>query len=141
MALKDLFKRKKKEEVKEKKEEKKEVEKKPENVKKEPVGSVKKIKPSLKGFAYQILKSPHITEKATDLAKENKYVFRVYPRTNKIEIKKAVELLYGVKVLSVKIIKVPPKKRVFKGIKGERSGYKKAIVEVLKGQKIEIASG
>ncbi len=141
MAFKDLFKRKKKEEVKEKKEEKKEVEKKPESVKKEPVKPVKKTKPSLKGFAYQILKSPHITEKATGLVKENKYVFKVYPRANKTEIKRAVSLLYNVDVLSVKIIKVPPKKRIFKGIKGERSGYKKAIVEVPKGQKIDIASG
>jgi len=141
MALRDLFKRKKKEEVKEKKEEKKEVEKKPESVKKEPVKPVKKTKPSLKGFAYQILKSPHVTEKATDLVKESKYVFKVYQKANKTEIKKAVESLYNVNVLSVKIIKVPPKKRVFKGIKGERSGYKKAIVEVLKGQKIDIAPG
>jgi len=141
MAFKDLFKRKKKKEVKETKKEEKEVEKKPESVKKEPVKPVKKIKPGLKGFAYGILKSPHVTEKATDLAKENKYVFKVYQKANKTEIKKAVASLYNVDVLSVKIIKVPPKKRVFKGIKGERSGYKKAIVEVSKGQKIEIAPG
>jgi len=48
--------------------------------------------------------------------------------------------LYDVDVLSVKIIKIGPKKRIFKGIKGQRKGYKKAVVEIKKGQKIEILS-
>ena len=85
-----------------------------------------------------ILKSPHITEKASILAESNRYVFKVNSRSNKIEIKKAVEGLYGVKVESVNIIiQKRKKKRVGRRI-GYKTGYKKAIVEVTKGQKIDI---
>jgi len=63
-----------------------------------------KLKKALKGTdAWQSLFSPHVTEKATDLAEENKYVFKVFKRANKIEIKKAVSSLYGVEVEDVKI--------------------------------------
>lgn len=85
-----------------------------------------------------IIKSPHITEKATDLTKKNQYVFKVEPNANKIEIKKAIEKLYGVDVLSVKIINVPKKRRRLGRISGWRKGYKKAIVRIKEGQKIEV---
>jgi len=85
-----------------------------------------------------ILKFPHITEKASDLAKENQYVFKVFKKANKIQVKKSVEDLYGVDVLDVKIINVPRKKRMIGRISGWRKGYKKAIVKIKKGQKIEI---
>ena len=87
---------------------------------------------------YQILKSPHISEKATDLAEKGKYVFKVFPEANKTEIKKAIKSLYGVDVLSVNIIKIPPKKRRLGKISGFKKGYKKAIIKIKKGQKIEI---
>ncbi len=90
------------------------------------------------GEAYRILKTPQVTEKATDLTKENKYVFKVFPKANKVEIKKAVNQLYGVEVLDVKIIKVPAKKRRLGKISGWRKGYKKAIVKIKKGHKIEV---
>lgn len=86
----------------------------------------------------EILKKPHITEKATDLAQENQYVFEVYPGANKIEIKKAIEKLYKVNVLDVRIIKVPPKKRRMRRTPGWKKGYKKAIVKIKEGQKIEV---
>ncbi|HUW71573.1 MAG TPA: 50S ribosomal protein L23 [Candidatus Humimicrobiaceae bacterium] len=88
--------------------------------------------------AYRILKTPQVTEKSTDLAKENQYVFKVFPKTNKSEIKKAVSELYGVDVLDVKIIKVPAKKRRLGRISGWRKGYKKAIIRLKEGQKIEV---
>ncbi|MFQ6049706.1 MAG: 50S ribosomal protein L23 [Candidatus Paceibacterales bacterium] len=88
--------------------------------------------------AWKILKAPHITEKATDLVKKNQYVFKVYSKTNKTEIRKAIEDLYGVEVLSVKIIKVPRKRRRLGRISGWRKGYKKAIVKIKEGQKIEV---
>ena len=88
--------------------------------------------------AYRILKSLHITEKATDLTKKNQYVFRVYSRSNKIGIKKVIEDLYGVKVLNVRIIKISKKRRRLGRITGWRKGYKKAIVKIKKGQKIEV---
>jgi len=88
--------------------------------------------------AYRILKIPQVTEKATDLTKENQYIFRVFPRTNKTEIKKAINDLYGVDVSDVKIIKVPAKRRKIGRISGWRKGYKKAIVRLKEGQKIEV---
>ena len=98
-----------------------------------------KPKKALKGTdAWKSLFSPHITEKATDLAGENKYVFKVFKRTNKIEIKKAVGSLYGVGIEDVKIINVRKKARRVGKTQGFRKGYKKAIVKVKKGQEIEV---
>jgi len=88
--------------------------------------------------AYKILKEPHISEKATVLTDRNKYIFKVYPQANKIEAKKAIENLYGVRVKDVNIINVHRKKRILRGIEGFKSGYKKAIVTLEKGEKIEI---
>ena len=85
-----------------------------------------------------VLISPHITEKATDLAQKNQYVFKVFPKANKTEIKKAIEDLYKVEVLDVKIINVPKKRRRLGRISGWKKGYKKAIVKIKEGQKIEV---
>ncbi len=90
------------------------------------------------GSGYRILNVPHISEKATALAEINQYVFKVWPEVNKTEIKKAIEGQYGVKVMSVKIIKVLPKKRRLGKTKGWTKGYKKAIVKIKEGQKIEV---
>jgi len=90
------------------------------------------------GQGYRILKSPHVTEKATDLVEKNQYVFRVFPEANKIEMKKAIEDTYGVDVVSVRMINVPAKKRRLGKTKGVKAGYKKAIVRVKEGQKIEV---
>jgi len=98
----------------------------------------RKIKEKKSDIAYRVLKAPQITEKATNLAEKNQYVFKVYPKTNKIEIKTAIEDLYNVDVLSVRIIKVRPKRRRLGRISGWRAGYKKAIVKIKAGQKIEV---
>jgi len=90
------------------------------------------------GETYRILKTPHITEKATDLTNQNQYIFKIYPRANKLEVKKAIENLYGVDVISVKIINIPPKRRRLGRIEGWRKGYKKAIIRIKEGQKIEV---
>jgi large subunit ribosomal protein L23 len=101
-----------------------------------------KAKEKKEGQAWMILREPHITEKATDLVKLNQYVFKVWPKANKVEIKKAIESLYGVDVVGVKIVKVPPKRRRLGRIRGWRKGwekgYKKAIVRIKEGQKIEV---
>ncbi|MBU3918763.1 50S ribosomal protein L23 [Patescibacteria group bacterium] len=98
-----------------------------------------KPKKALKGTdAWESLFSPHVTEKATDLAGENKYVFKVFKRANKIDIKKAVGSLYGVEVEDIKIINVRKKARKVGKTQGFRKGYKKAIVKIKKGQEIEI---
>lgn len=149
MSFLDRFKKEKKKAVPEPKKPEKKIEKELEKkLEKKPVKKVeeKKIKPKkkevkekvLKVETYRILREPQITEKATDLGKENKYVFKVYPRANKVEIKKAIEDLYEVDVLTVRIIKIPPKSRRLGRTRGQRKGYKKAIVKVKKGQKIEL---
>ena len=124
-------------------ERKKKIEKKPEKVPEvhplpEVKLAVKKPRKKILGKVSQILCSPHVTEKTTAAEKENKYVFKVLPRANKSEIKKAIEGLYGVDVIDVKIINIPKRKRKLGKQKGWRKGYKKAIVKIKKGQKIEI---
>lgn len=147
MAISDIFKKRKK--VKEKKEVKKppevKVEKKPKLPKKRKLPKEVEVKPEvpepkarIPGEAYRILKEPRITEKATELGKEDKYVFKVYSGANKVEIKKAIEDLYGVDVLTVRIIKISSKRRRLGRTEGWRRGYKKAVVKIKKGQKIEL---
>jgi len=128
---------KKEESVKEEPVKEKPKEKKVEKKAKES-GERKKISKGRYGDAYKVLKQAHITEKATYLEEKDQYIFRVYPRANKVEIRKAVEHIYGVNVLNVRIINVPSKKRRMGRTQGRRSGYKKAIVKIKKGQKIEL---
>ena len=98
-----------------------------------------KPKKALKGTdAWKSLFSPHVTEKATDLAGHNQYIFKVFKRTNKNEIKKAVQSLYGVDVEKVRIINVHRKKKKMGRNIGWKKGYKKAIVKIKKGQEIEV---
>lgn len=92
--------------------------------------------------AYRVIKNPHITEKAGFLSEKNKYVFRVFPRANKSEVKKTIESLYGVKVEKVHVIHSAPKKRRLGRTQGFRrglkTGFKKAIVTLKQGDKIEL---
>jgi len=88
-------------------------------------------------IAYKTIKFPHITEKSANLAGFNKYVFRVLPDVNKIEIAKSIAGFYGVKVKNVNIINIHRKKRFSRRHKGYKSGYKKAIVTLKPGEKIE----
>lgn len=107
------------------------------NSKKQPVISKDKL-----AWIYTILQEPHITEKATDLAENNKYVFKVRPKANKIEVKKAIESLYEVKVDKVNMTTIRPKKRRlgrYEGWKGGlKKGSKKAVVTLVKGQTIDL---
>ena len=89
-------------------------------------------------FSYSVVKEPHISEKATILAENNKYTFKVYGNTNKPEIKKSVEGIYGVNVLRVNIMKAPKKKRRIGRTEGYKKGFTKAVVTIKAGQKIEI---
>jgi len=150
MALLDIFKKKKREkkEIKEEKKakEEKEIVKEPKAVQKEkaekasPVTRRRIRKKKKFPESYKILKTPHVTEKATDLIKENKYTFRVLSEANKVEIKRTIEDIYNVDVVSVKIINVHPKQRRLGRTLGQRKGYKKAIIRIREGQKIEVLS-
>ena len=119
---------------------KKPKEKKPEIKKEVPkVEPVKKITLKKKaGEIYRILKEPHISEKATYLSDQGKYTFKVFPQANKIQIKRAINNLYGVRVKDVRIINIKPKKRILRGIEGTKGGHKKAIITLEQGEKIEI---
>jgi large subunit ribosomal protein L23 len=150
MAILDIFKKKKikKEKITKpvkKEKPKKEIKppEKPKQVKKKELREelpVLEKKPKERKFkeSHLILKAPQITEKATRLAEQNQYVFKVYSRANKAGVKKAIESLYGVDVKSIKIVKVPAKKRKVGRQSGWRKGYKKAIIKLREGQKIEI---
>jgi ribosomal protein L23 len=138
MALTDIFKKKKKPEKKiiKPKEELKEIKKETRTEKPVEIPKVRKERKS--GEAHWILKAPHVTEKATSLTDKNQYIFKVSPRANKTEIKKTVRGIFGVDVVSVNIINVPEKERRLGRTKGFRKGYKKAIVRIKEGQKIEV---
>jgi large subunit ribosomal protein L23 len=85
-----------------------------------------------------LIKKPHITEKATDLGSQNKYVFEVDKNANKNEIKKEIERIYKVNVVKVNILKIPSKPKRFGNIVSKKDKYKKAIVTLKEGQKIEL---
>ncbi len=89
--------------------------------------------------AYSIVKYPVITEKGTQLGPQNKYLFSVDIKANKIEIKKAIEEIYKVKVARVNTMKVRGKKRRVRFQEGKTPDWKKAIVTLAEGQSIELA--
>jgi large subunit ribosomal protein L23 len=87
---------------------------------------------------YDIIKAPIITEQSTKLIEgQNKYTFKVDKKANKVEIKKAVEEIFKVKVLSVNTINVLPKFKRMGKHEGYKSAYKKAVVKLAKGDKID----
>lgn len=88
-----------------------------------------------------ILKKPLITEKSMDLVAENKYTFIVALNSNKIEIKKAVEELFKVKVEKVHTMRYKGRLTRVRGRLGRTSDYKKAIVTLKAGDKIELFEG
>lgn len=113
---------------------------KPEKIEKIKNSPAKKMTQDKNPDIYKVLKRPLITEKTSDLSLSNKYIFVVGETANKNEVKKSVESLYKVNVLSVNIVKVPRKKRHRGRVAGWKSGFKKAIVTIKEGDKIEIIS-
>ncbi|RIJ33278.1 50S ribosomal protein L23 [Henriciella algicola] len=95
----------------------------------------------VKAHHYDALLAPHITEKATLLAEENKIVFQVPLTANKTEIKDAVENLFKVDVTKVNVIVQKGKTKRFRGKLGQRSDTKKAIVTLKDGQSVDITTG
>jgi large subunit ribosomal protein L23 len=91
---------------------------------------------------YQVIKEPHITEKAT-LQKEgyNQISFKVHRQANKIEIKQAVETLLKAKVVDVRTINMRGKSRRMGKNSGKKPDWKKAIVSLAPGESIEIFEG
>ena len=87
------------------------------------------------------IRNPIITEKATILSEQNKSVFKVHSKANKKIIKKNIEKLFKVNVVKVNIINSKTKSKIRQGKKTYKSGYKKAIVTLKKGQSIDLTTG
>jgi large subunit ribosomal protein L23 len=90
---------------------------------------------------YDTILSPVITEKATLLTEQNKVVFQVAKDATKDEIAAAVEELFKVRVIKVNTLITKGKTKRFRGILGQRSDVKKAIVTLQAGQTIDISTG
>lgn len=140
-----LFSRKKKEEEKPKPEETASLAKSESRRAKEEIAPPADRPPAVKlpkgedAYSYQIILKPLITEKGGLLEGYGQYFFKVAKNANKVEIKKAVEKLYKVRVDRVNVISVPSKFRRVGEHEGKKPGFKKAIVTLKKGDKIEIA--
>jgi len=91
---------------------------------------------------HKIIKKILVTEKSNDARdKSNKYFFEVNPKANKVEISTAVEKLFKVKVTDVRVMHVLGKKKRMGRTMGQTSSWKKAIVTLAAGNRIEIAEG
>jgi len=90
---------------------------------------------------YSILLRPLVTEKSTILAGQNQYAFRVAREANKHQIKDAVELAFGVEVKAVNVMNVRGKTKRFSKGQAQAPDWKKAVVTLQPGHKIEIIEG
>lgn len=85
-----------------------------------------------------LIKHPIISEKSTNLSAFGKYVFLVHKKATKPEIKKNLKTLYKVDAKDVRVINIKSKKIFIGRMPGIKPGYKKAIVTLKKGQKLDI---
>jgi len=90
---------------------------------------------------YDIVRAPVITEKATNASEHKQVIFRVPLTASKREVKAAVEGLFNVKVTAVNTIRVQGKLKRFRGRIGRRPDFKKAIVTLAEGQRIDVTTG
>ena len=96
----------------------------------------------MKKFHYlDTIISPNVTEKSTSLSEFNKVVFKVHKGANKKSIKRSVEKIFKVNVTKINTINIKGKTKLVKNKKSFKSGYKKAIVTLKKGQSIDLSTG
>ena len=91
--------------------------------------------------ADQVIIEPLLTEKTNRMREEHMYAFRVDPRANKLEIKKALEALFGVHPIQCRVVNVKGKPKRVRYRKGYTSAWKKAIVTLPHGESIGIFEG
>ena len=91
--------------------------------------------------AREILIAPVVSEKSYSLIEESKYSFRVHEKAHKTQIRQAVEELFDVKVERVNVVKVQPKPKRRGLQRGKKPGWKKAVVRLREGDRIEIFEG
>ncbi len=87
---------------------------------------------------YEVLQRPIVTEKNAALMEQNKYAFKVARQANKQQIKEAVEKSFKVKVTQVNVMTIQAKDKGFGRLRGKGSAWKKAVVTLEQGHKIEI---
>ena len=90
---------------------------------------------------FDVLLGPIVTEKATSLSEHGQIVFKVRIDATKVQIRRAVESLFDVKVTRVNTIRVTGKTKLFRQTLGRRSNYKKAVVTLAEGQNIDYLAG
>jgi large subunit ribosomal protein L23 len=91
---------------------------------------------------YQVIRRPLFTEKGSAMKEaENKVLVEVFPDANKLEIKKAVEEIFKVKVEKVSTVKMPGKWKSYGRFTGKRPDRKKAIITLKKGEKLDFIEG
>jgi len=90
---------------------------------------------------YDKILSPMVTEKSTNLSEQNKVVFKVPKKANKVNLKKNIEKIFKVNVTKINIINKKSRKKITKGKKVKVAGYKKAIITLKKGQSIDLTTG
>lgn len=95
----------------------------------------------LRGSAFDVLLSPLTTEKSVSLNGFSKYVFKVAAWANKKIVRDVVEKLFNTKVVAVNILNTKPKVKYFKGRRGKRSSFKKAIVTLEPGKTLDLTIG
>lgn len=91
-------------------------------------------------FNYDKIKGLVYTEKSNKQLAEGKYHFKVDASCNKKEIASLIKKAFGVEVQSINVLNTKPKTKRFKGVEGERSPYKKAIITLKDGQSINFGS-
>ncbi|MBM3619983.1 MAG: 50S ribosomal protein L23 [Alphaproteobacteria bacterium] len=90
---------------------------------------------------YEVIRAPLVTEKSTHQSEHSQISFKVALDATKPEIKQAVEGLFKVKVKAVNTLRVEGKNKVFRGMRGRRSDWKKAIISLVEGEKIDLTTG
>ncbi len=86
---------------------------------------------------WTVLKRRSISEKSFIMQEDGKYVFIVDKDANKPEVKKAVETIFGVSVDKINVLNTKGKIKLFKGVKGRRPSFKKAIVKLKEGESLK----
>ena len=94
-----------------------------------------------KKHLYDKIISPFVTEKSTNLSEQNKIIFKVPSKANKVNLKKNIEKIFKVNVTKINIINKKSKIKNARGRKVRVSGFKKAIVTIKKGQNIDLTLG
>ena len=90
---------------------------------------------------YDKIISPILTEKSTNLSEQNKIVFKVPSKANKVNLKKNIEKIFKVNVIKINIINKQNRVKLARGKKVKVQGYKKAIITLKKGQSIDLTTG